>query len=138
MGNSPAKPGITELYRLGEQLQRDRSAALPALRERDHAIGARCEASTDSGRLLFWLREVRLPAAGGARGREHWLSEPLVANILRGAALFLGFSAMATFLLASGRGLVNVFLFLLLFVLLPLTDFQAGEFPIEIISNTYK
>ena len=51
-----------------------------------------------------------------------------MANILRGAALFLGFSAMATFLLASGRGLVNVFLFLLLFVLLQAVGAAGSAF----------
>ena len=47
---------------------------------------------------------------------NHWLSESSAAALARIIACFLGFSGMAAFLLTSGRGLVNVFVFLLLFV----------------------
>lgn len=107
-----SQPSLSELYELAGQLERDHDASLHALRQRDHEIGARCNAGDDPGRLRFWLREVT--------GGEPSTTGDGAALLLRLLALALGFSAMAGFLLASGRGLVNVFLFLGLFVFLQL------------------
>jgi len=110
-----AKPRLGDLSRLSRLLERDRELPLQSLRERDHAIGERCPAGDDVGRLLFWAGQVAAADAEPVKGR---LSEEAVAWLLRIAMFLSGAGAMAGFLFASGRGLVNVFLFLLVFVLL--------------------
>tara|TARA_R110002110_G_scaffold66978_1_gene183006 strand:+ start:95071 stop:96501 length:1431 start_codon:yes stop_codon:yes gene_type:complete len=118
-----ATPSLAELYQLGEQLELDRAVPLAQLRARDHAIGTQCEADSDADvmRLRTWLRAVRatsqVGAGAGRAAPRRWLTESSATVLLRAIALLMGFSAMATFLLASGRGLVNVFVFLALFVL---------------------
>ncbi len=113
------QPSITELYLLAGQLERDHDASLHTLRQRDHAIGERCEIEDDVQRLRFWLRDTSAAEAVVPGGEG-------AALLLRLLALALGFTTMAGFLLASGRGLVNVFLFLGLFVLLQLLFTLAG------------
>jgi len=110
-------PELRELYQLAQQLEHDRSVPLRALRERDRAIGARCEAPDDVGRLQFWLRTLPALEGGDGDALEGWLSRRALVIIARFSAILLGFMGMMTFLLASGRGLVNVLLFLALFVL---------------------
>lgn len=109
-----AGPELDDLYRLADQLERDRAAPVSELRRRDHALAATTAGADPCQRLLAWLdavaprEQIALPFTGGA------------AMIARALALFLGFSAMAGFLFANSRGLVNVFVLLLLFVALQL------------------
>ena len=110
-------PTLSDLYRLAEQLELDTAVPAQSARERDHAIAQRCGARDDTGRLLCWLAAVSAQNPGASQPRERWLTEASAAALGRMVALGLGFSGMATFLLASGRGLVNVFLFMLLFVI---------------------
>jgi len=111
-------PTFPELYRLAEQLERDRSVPVAEARQRDHAIAARCPAGDDVATLRCWLANLpRAGAAGDQVSASPWLSEASVAALARLLALILGFSGMAGFLLGSGRGLVNVFMFMLLFVI---------------------
>jgi hypothetical protein len=110
-------PTLSELYGLAQQLELDKELPVQAARERDHAIAASCSAGDDSGRLLFWLDAVSSQRPGAQGQKDPWLSEASVAALGRLLALFFGFSGMAAFLLTSGRGLVNVFMFLLLFVI---------------------
>jgi Protein of unknown function (DUF2868) len=117
MSEKGITPGIADLYRLSEQIESDRELAVAHLRQRDHAIGQACAATDSAGRLLFWLGRVSAPQAAGSRG---WLNEAGAAMLMRAVALLTGFIAMLGFMLASERGLVNVFYFLLLFVLLQL------------------
>ena len=111
-------PSLSDLYNLAAQLELDHDLPVQALRERDHAIGDKCSVSDDGGRLLFWLQQVSTQGSATAASAHdnHWLSESSAAALARIIACFLGFSGMAAFLLTSGRGLVNVFVFLLLFV----------------------
>ena len=105
-------PSLSDLYLLRGQIDQDNAASLHDLRRRDHAIGLECRAKDDVGRLMCWLG--KLPGNEEA----HHLAEASVAAIVRIVALILGFAGMTSFLLASGQGLVNVFLFLLFFVFL--------------------
>ena len=111
-------PNLSDLYHLGNQIDQDKSASLEELRHRDHAIGLECKAADDVGRLLFWLRKLPGQRVDEAEDAEHYLAESTVATVARIVALVLGIAGMSGFLLASGQGLVNVFVFLLLFVLL--------------------
>jgi hypothetical protein len=113
-------PTLSDLYLLAEQLEQDKDMPAQAARERDHAIGMACKNPDDTGRLLFWLEAVSTRRTGRSTAEEPWLTEASAAVLGRIAALFFGFSAMATFLLTSGRGLVNVFMFMLLFVIVQL------------------
>lgn len=110
-------PALGHLYRLNEQLQSDRTRKLDELRERDHAIGKASMLVDDTQCLMLWLDAVNTPTDDKA---HTWLNESHAALIMRLAAVFFGLAAMTGFLLASERALVNVFLFLLLFVFLPL------------------
>ena len=111
-------PTLTELYCLAEQLELDKELSAQTARERDHKIASECSASDDSGRLLFWLDAVSSQRPGSKSLKDSWLSEASVAALGRLLALFFGFSGMAALLLSSGRGLVNVFMFMLLFVVI--------------------
>jgi len=113
-------PKLTDIFRLASMLEQDKATPVQAARERDHAIARDCARSDDTGRLLFWLQAVSLQPADGQAVREPWLTEAAAALLGRLVALGFGFASMATFLLASGRGLVNVFMFILLFVLVQL------------------
>lgn len=123
MADSVSTPALTDLYRLGAQIQSDADLSVAELQQRDHAIGQACTASDTSGRLMYWLREV---SSDDREMQTPWLSEHSAAVLMRAAAAVAGFFTMLGFLLASDRGLVNVFLFLLLFVLLQLL-FSAGS-----------
>lgn len=113
-------PSLAELYLLAAQLEQDRRLPLRVLRERDHALADTCEADDDVQRLRCWLAAVS--ASGGtaqergARGPQVVDTEGSLAALGRVLALVAGFTGMAAFLLGSGRGLVNVFMFVLLFV----------------------
>lgn len=112
-GNTPS---LSELYHLAGQLELDQASSVQSARERDHALAAECPVSDDIGRLRYWLAAVSAPHAAA----QPWLSEQSAAALGRVLALFFGFSGMAAFLLGSGRGLVNVFMFMVLFVLVQL------------------
>lgn len=111
------EPALEHLYQLGQQIEADREQPPELLRQRDHEIGRECTARDESTRLLFWLERVREQNRAGS---DSWLNEHSAAILLRVFALAAGAFTMLGFLLASGRGLVNVFLFLLLFVLVQL------------------
>lgn len=113
-------PKLTDIFRLASMLEQDKATPVQAARERDHAIARDCARSDDTGRLLYWLQAVSLQSADGRSAPEPWLNEASTALLGRIVALGFGFAGMATFLLASGRGLVNVFMFVLLFVLVQL------------------
>jgi Protein of unknown function (DUF2868) len=117
MRNSANTPALQHLYQLSQQLEADREQSAELLRQRDHEIGRDCHAGDDAGRLLFWLQRVQKV---GIAPSDSWLNESAAAMLLRASALLFGALTMLGFLLASGRGLVNVFLFLMLFVLLQL------------------
>lgn len=106
------RPKLVDLYRLAAQLDHDREQPVAALRERDRAIAAGQAEAASLPRLLHWLDTVS-PAL-----EETHLSEASAAVLARLLALLAGFAAMAGFLLGSERALVNVFLFLAVFVLL--------------------
>jgi hypothetical protein len=113
-------PKLTDIFRLAAMLEQDKATPVQAARERDHAIARECARSDDTGRLMYWLQAVSLQSADGRGAPEPWLNEASAALLGRIVALGFGFAGMATFLLASGRGLVNVFMFILLFVLVQL------------------
>jgi hypothetical protein len=115
---SGSTPSLSELYRLAEQLELDKDVPVQVARERDHALAAQCGAKDKLGRLRFWLDEVSTLRPG--KHGETWFSEASAGALIRIAALFFGFCGMAAFLLTSGRGLVNVFMFMLLFVVIQL------------------
>jgi hypothetical protein len=117
-GSTPI--GLADLYRLGEQVEMDKSASVHALRQRDHGIGQHCDAADEAARLKFWLNKLPVRTGVGESAGEGWLTEATAAVLARFAAAILGFLGMATFLLSGGQGLVNVFVFLLLFVLVQL------------------
>ncbi|QIB64443.1 DUF2868 domain-containing protein [Kineobactrum salinum] len=107
-----SRPDIQDLYRLAGQLERDQQEPVAALRERDRAIALDCGSAAVLPRLLCWLDAVAPPATVVSKS----LSEASAALLARLLALASGFAAMAGFLLGSERALVNVFLFLALFV----------------------
>ena len=109
------RPRLGDLYRLAAQLEQDREQPLATLRERDRAAAAGGADAAPVVRLLRWLDSVA-PAAE----EEGPLSEASAALLAGVLALLAGFAAMAVFLLGSDRALVNVFLFLAVFVLLQL------------------
>ena len=117
MDNTSVTPGLADLYRLGEQVEGDKLASVQTLRQRDHAIGLRCTATDDVARLTYWLHNVTDSGASSQRLAQSWLTEASAAFVARLVAAVLGFMSMATFLWSGGQGLVNVFIFLLLFVL---------------------
>jgi len=113
-------PALSDLYQLAEQLELDQSVPVQVARERDHAIAAKCVDADDVGRLEYWLTSVSATRGEQRTPGDPWLSEASAAALGRVLALFFGCSSMAAFLLTSGRGLVNVFMFLLLFVFVQL------------------
>jgi hypothetical protein len=111
-------PTLAELYHLADELERDRATPVAEATQRDHAIAAQCPANDDVGALRYWLASLARDAADAEQPRgSPWLSEASIAALARLLALFFGISGMAGFLLTSGRGLVNVFMFMLLFVI---------------------
>lgn len=110
-----SRPNLGDLYRLAAQLEQDRELPVHALRERDRAVAAEQPATAPLPRLLHWLDTVS-PAVDSTVLQP--VSEASAALLARLLALLLGFAAMAGFLLGSERALVNVFLFLAVFVLL--------------------
>ena len=120
MNTGSTRIGLADLYRLGEQVEMDKSDSVHALRQRDHDIGLQCEAADEVARLKFWLNKLPARASAGEGAGEGWLTEATAALLARFVAAVLGFMGMATFLLSGGQGLVNVFVFLLLFVLVQL------------------
>ena len=123
MPDAPRAPALSDLQRMSAQIAADRESPMAALRQRDHAIGARCPHGEDLARLTYWLDaaapEVHAPAA-------RRIDEATVATLLRFAALLAGALVMLGFMLASDRALVNVFVFLLLFVLTQLAFSAAA------------
>jgi len=118
MINVTTTPALVDLSRLGKQIELDRSASKHELRQRDHAIGLLCDASDDVGRLLFWLKSMPDLVNPAKEAKTEWLTEDSAATVMRFLAFGLGFVSMAGFILASEKNLVNVFVFLLLFVLI--------------------
>ncbi|QFU76614.1 DUF2868 domain-containing protein [Halioglobus maricola] len=116
MAAEGSSPRLQDLYALGEQMAADREDSLAELRRRDHEIGQDCLAQDDAGRLLYWLRCVH----PGDRETSGGIRAETMAVALRLSALLFGALAMAGFLLASKQALVNVLLFLLVFVVLQL------------------
>ncbi|KAA1192552.1 DUF2868 domain-containing protein [Pseudohalioglobus sediminis] len=106
---------LIDLYRLAEQMEADRDVPASALRERDHRIGQRHGGDDDASCLLAWLDQV-----APREPQSFWLTQSHIVLLLRALALLAGAMALAGFLLASERALVNVLLFQLFFVLLPL------------------
>ncbi|TGD73343.1 DUF2868 domain-containing protein [Mangrovimicrobium sediminis] len=111
MPGSARRPTLGDLYRMWRQLESDRESSPESLRQRDHAIGQRCPARDDTGALLYWLDQAGAAPQAAA-------TESQMTVVLRLGALLFGALGMAGFLLASDRDLVNVPLFLLIFVLL--------------------
>lgn len=113
-------PSLSDLYRLSAQLELDQELPVQSLRERDCAIGIACDqdhpSADESGRLLYWLEQLTGPAGQGDNG---W-HEGSAAHLARIASLVFGFIGMSSFLLTSSRSLVNVFTFLMLFVVVQL------------------
>lgn len=106
------RPDLRDIYRLADQLERDREQTLDELKRRDHAIAADYPDGGDRGLLLHWLD--RVSPAGDQAGHEG----SAVLYLSRLVCLLLGFGAMAGFLLGSARGLVNVLILLGVFVVL--------------------
>ncbi|RLA46443.1 MAG: hypothetical protein DRR04_06400 [Gammaproteobacteria bacterium] len=111
-------PYLSDLYQLAAQLELDKEASIKALRTRDHRIGLACDAREDSTRLLYWLQQVSAQRPANEKSGDTWLSEAAVAYMARAIAIFFGFTAMMSLLLTSGKGLVNVLVFVLIFVVL--------------------
>ena len=107
-------PSLSDLSRLREQVERDNAASMASLHARDRAIGEKCETEDDVARLLFWLKKMPDQDADNHRPA---ISEASVAAIVRIGALIMGFVGMSSFLV-SGDGLVNVFAFFLVFVVI--------------------
>lgn len=117
MPDAARAPALADLQRISAQITADRELSMTALRQRDHAIGARCAFASDQARLTCWLDAV-VPQAQAPATRR--IDEATVAALLRVGALLAGLLVMLGFMLASDRALVNVFVFLLLFVALQL------------------
>ncbi len=114
-----SRPDLADLYRLATRLQQDREQPVSVLRERDRAVASGLAATAPLPRLLYWLDTVSASADAPATDTvEHPLSAASLALLVRLLALLAGFVTMAGFLFGSDRALVNVFLFLALFVLL--------------------
>ncbi|MCB1842007.1 MAG: DUF2868 domain-containing protein [Halioglobus sp.] len=107
----PTTPDLRDIYRLAEQLEKDRELSMDALRSRDHQLAANCPNDDDAAQLLCWLNGVAAPRDSAPRTGALLPLSGLTAGLL-------GFMAMAGFLLSSGRGLVNVLVLLSVFVLL--------------------
>jgi Protein of unknown function (DUF2868) len=127
LATMPAKtPSLSDLYQLSAQLELDRDLSVQALRERDHSIGVEFDAagdgaaSDDCARLLYWLQQVSSSGEDVQTKGAPWLTETSAAYLARIIVGVMGFISMTTFLLTSGRGLVNVFMFMLLFVIVQL------------------
>jgi hypothetical protein len=131
-------PNLSDLYQLAAQLELDKEASVKALRTRDHRIGLACDASEDSARLLYWLRQVSSQRPASEQHKDAWPSEGAAAYLARVIAIFLGFSAMMSLLLTSGQGLVNVFVFVFIFVFLQLvmSGFSAWALYKTVRGNT--
>lgn len=117
MPGRETSPALEHLYQLCRQIEADRGESVELLRRRDHAIGSECGSADAGDRLMFWLQQV---AGAPGESARSWLNEKSAALLLRVIALGAGVLTMLGFLLASDRGLVNVSLFLLVFVLLQL------------------
>ena len=107
----PSRPELTDIYRLADQLERDRDMSMDALRARDHLLAANRSSDDDAALLLYWLDE----AAPGQYAAHPASALRRISFLI---AALLGFVAMAGFLLGSSRGLVNVLVLLGVFVLL--------------------
>ena len=118
MSNVTATPALADISSLGKQIELDRSASVHELRQRDHAIGLQCDASDDASRLLFWLKSMPDCVNPEKETQAGWFSEDSAATFMRFLAVVLGFMGMAGFLLASEKRLVNVLVFLFVFVLI--------------------
>ncbi|MFV8817013.1 DUF2868 domain-containing protein [Haliea sp. E17] len=116
MSASARPPTLDDLLHISRRLEADRSLSPAVLRQRDHAIGQQCQQRKPLDALLFWLDNVDDRTAPEPPALH--LREKQWALLFRLLALALGASGMAGFLLASERALVNVPLFLLVFVLL--------------------
>lgn len=108
------RPELRDIYRLADQLERDRELSMDDLKRRDHRIAHSCEADSEEALLLQWLDRVAPEAGDAEQGATAFV------YLSRLLAALLGFGAMAGFLLGSGRGLVNVFILLAVFVFLQL------------------
>ncbi len=114
-----SRPDLADLYRLATRLEQDRAQPVSALRERDRAAASGLAATAPLPRLLHWLDSVSSPADESATGSGvQPVSAASVALLARLLALVGGFATMAGFLFGSERALVNIFLFLAIFVLL--------------------
>jgi len=131
-------PNLSDLYQLAAQLECDKEASIKVLRTRDHRIGLACDARDDSARLLYWLQQVSSQRQASEQPGNTWLSEVAAAYMARAIAIFFGFSAMMSLLLASGQGLVNVFVFVLFFVVLQfvMSGFSAWAMVKTVRGNT--
>lgn len=103
---------LKDLVRLDRQIQRDQSAPLRQLQERDRAIGARLPAKSPRRRLRAWL---------DALGQQDEIQrlrgvEVSIGFWLALLGLLAGVLAMSGLLLVDQRQPVNVLLFLTLFV----------------------
>ncbi|MEM8562598.1 MAG: DUF2868 domain-containing protein [Pseudomonadota bacterium] len=103
---------------MAEQLERDRETPEPIAKARDHAMAEAC-AGDDVDCLLQWSEKMD-QSRSAAVAHHSWLPGFFGIALARIIACVMGFSAMAGFLLSSERGLVNVFLFILLFVIIQL------------------
>ena len=116
MPDKGSMPTLVDVYLLDKQLKADRGRPLEQLQERDHALGQACVGATDTHCLQHWLGSVK----AGESASASRISEAQAALVLRLLGLVSGLLAMGGFLLASERALVNVFLLMLFFVLIPL------------------
>ena len=112
------RPDLADLHRLAEQLRQDAEQPLAVLQTRDRQLAGQLPAgdAASQGRLamlLGWLDRVAPPPGG-----ESHLRGDMAAQVAGLLALLLGFAGMAGLLLGSDRALVNVLLFLALFVVL--------------------
>lgn len=114
-------PQLTEILQLAQQIESDQELPLRQLRQRDHRLGEDCHAANDSDRLLYWLRAMEVQnrtSSEASRVAQFRMPDGSVLFAMRALAALLGALGMAGVLLASGRGLVNVFVFLAIFVVL--------------------
>jgi hypothetical protein len=108
---------LKDLVRLDRQMQRDQSAPLRQLQERDRAIGARLPAKAPPRRLRAWLdalseqRSADEKSAQALRGIESSIGFWLAL-----LGLLTGVLAMSGLLLVEQQQPVNVLLFLTVFI----------------------